>query len=300
MRIVSLVPSATEIVCALGLGDALVGISHDCDFPPEILDRPVLSGAVAGPGEASAAVDARIRGAVHAGRSVYHLDQACLRRLRPDLILTQELCVVCAPSHALVRRAARLLEGETRIVSLDPRRFEDVLENIRLVGALTGTESRAAVLVADLQARMDGLRAAPLDPRPRVVCLEWLDPLYAGGHWIPEMVEAAGGVDALGVAGAPSRSVAWGDLREAQPETIVLMPCGWGIARTRAELGCLSGRPGWTDLPAVRQGRVFLTDGSSYFNRPGPRLVTGAAVLAAILNPSRDAGHLPAGAVERA
>ncbi len=305
MRIVSLVPNATEIVCALGLGDALVGVSHDCDFPPEVLSKTVLSVAIVGAGTRSAATDSRIREAVHSGTSVYHLDAAALARLNPDLILTQELCAVCAPSYTLVTKAAKLLDSGVKIVSLEPHHLGDVLDNIRLVGELTGTESRAHALVAGLGARIEAAAARAANAtkdarasRPRVVCLEWMDPIYVGGHWVPEMVDAAGGVDVMGRSGEPSRVVEWREVVAAQPEVLVLVPCGYDIARTREELETLTARPGWRELPAVRTGRVFLTDASSYFNRPGPRLVDGIEMLVAALHASSYRYRLPAGSME--
>jgi iron complex transport system substrate-binding protein len=301
VRIVSLVPSATEIVCALGLADALVGVSHDCDFPPDVRGKPVLSEAIILPTERSRAIEGRIRGLVHSGRSVYHLDEGALARLDPDLILTQELCAVCAPSYTLVRQAAKLLDATVKIVSLEPRGLGDVLDNIRLVGELTGTAHRAATLIEQLGARIEAIRtrAGASARRPRVVCLEWFDPVYAGGHWVPEMVDVAGGVDVLGRPGEPSQVVAWEEVVAAQPEVLVLMPCGFDVARTRTELGALTARPGWQDLSAVRRGRVFLTDASSYFNRPGPRLVDGLGILASAIRPEVVDDRLPPGSIER-
>jgi iron complex transport system substrate-binding protein len=306
VRIVSLVPNATEIVCALGLGDALVGVSHDCDYPPEIRGKPVLSQAVVSADVRSAAIDSRIREAVHSGTSVYHLDAEALSRLNPDLILTQELCAVCAPSYTLVTKAAKLLDSDVKIVSLEPRRLHDVLDNIRLVGELTGTEPRAQALVDGLEARIAAVRArgtgATRDAgalRPRVVCLEWMAPIYVGGHWVPEMVDAAGGLDVLGRPGEASRVVTWEEVVAARPEILVLMPCGYDIARTRGELETLTGRPGWREVPAVRTGRVFLTDASSYFNRPGPRLVDGLEILISVIYAQKFEYSPPAGSVER-
>jgi iron complex transport system substrate-binding protein len=301
MRIVSLVPSATEIVCALGLAEALVGVSHDCDFPPDVLGKPVLSEALIGPAEPSRAVEDRIRGLVHTGRSVYHLKEGALARLDPDLILTQELCAVCAPSYTLVKQAAKLLNAEAKIVSLEPLGLGDVLDNILLVGELTGTQPQARALVDRLGARIGavGARAGTPRGRPRVVCLEWLDPVYVGGHWVPEMVGIAGGVDVLGRAGEPSRAVEWDEVVAAAPEVLVLMPCGFDIARTRAELGALTSRQGWGDLPAVRRGRAYLTDASAYFNRPGPRLVDGLEILAWAIHPGAIDDSLPKHSIER-
>lgn len=305
MRIVSLIPNATEIVCALGLGDALVGVSHDCDYPPEIRGKPVLSQALVGADARSAAIDRRIGEAVHSGKSVYHLDAQALSRLNPDLILTQELCRVCAPSYTLVTKAAKLLHSHVKIVSLEPHRLGDVFDNIRLVGELTETEPRARAVVASLESRMDAVAARAAGAtgdggtlRPRVVCLEWMDPIYVGGHWVPEMVDTAGGIDVMGRAGQASRVVEWEDVVAARPEVLVLMPCGYDIARTRAELDGLTRRPGWRSLPAVQAGRVFLTDASSYFNRPGPRLVTGVEILATLVNPGLSHDAFPDASME--
>ncbi len=299
MRIVSLVPSATEIVCALGLTDALVGISHDCDFPPEVLGKPVLSEAIIGLSEPSRAIEGRIRGVVHTGKSVYHLDETALARLAPDLILTQELCAVCAPSYTLVKQAAKLLDAEAKIVSLEPRGLGDVLDNILLVGELTRTAGRAQALVNQLRVRIEAVRAQAITARPRVVCLEWMDPIYVGGHWVPEMVDTAGGVDVLGRCGEPSYVVEWNEVTEAAPDVLVLMPCGFDLTRTRAEVGALTGRPGWNDIPAVRGERVFLTDASAYFNRPGPRLVDGLEILATAVHPETLAYEVPRESIER-
>ncbi len=208
MRIASLLPSATEIVCALGLTDSLVGISHDCDYPPAIRSKPVLSEAIVTTALPSGEIDARIRSKIHTGKSVYHLDEGQLAALRPELILTQELCEVCAPSYSLVKQAAKLLEGETQLVSLEPLGLTDILDNILLVGELTGTRARAEAMVSRLHGRIEQVRtkAAGL-PAPRVACLEWLDPPYVAGHWVPEMVAKAGGYDPLSRLGEASHRV---------------------------------------------------------------------------------------------
>lgn len=299
MRIVSLLPSATEIVCTLGLADALVGISHDCDYPPEIRSRPVLSQAVVTTDLPSGLIETRIRGQIHRGMSVYHLDEAELARLRPDLILTQELCRVCAPSYTLVRQAAKILDAETRIASLEPTGLGGILDNILLVGEMTGTLERARAIAADLRRRIDAVRAAVAGlPRPRVATIEWLDPIYVGGHWVPEMVEIAGGTDLFGKAGEPSFVVEWDRLLAARPDVLVVMPCGFDISRTRRETHLLTSRPGWPALPAVRAARVYLTDASAYFNRPGPRIITGLEILASVLHEGSVPARLPAASVE--
>lgn len=299
MRIASLLPSATEMVCALGLTDALVGISHDCDYPPEIRGRPVLSEAIVTSDLPSGLTDTRIRDHVHKGKSVYHLDERQLVQLQPELILTQELCTVCAPSYTLVKQAAKVLEAEAKIVSLEPRGVLDILDNILLVGELTERRRQAEVLVDQLRGRIERVQttAAGL-PAPRVVCIEWLEPIFVGGHWVPEMVQMAGGMDALGRPREPSFAVAWDEFVAVEPDVLVLMPCGFDVPRVRQEVHLLTGRPGWNDLPAVRRGRVYLTDATSYFNRPGPRIVTGLEILATILHPDAFSYDLPREAFE--
>jgi iron complex transport system substrate-binding protein len=300
MRIVSLLPSATEIVCALGLSESLVGISHDCDHPPGISGKPVLSEAIVTSDLPSGVIDARIRDQIHRGRSVYHLDEGQLAALRPDLILTQELCTVCAPSYTMVTEAVKVLEADTTIVSLEPLGLLDILETVRLVGHKTGRDAQAEALVRDLHCRIDRVRQHTASlARPRVVCIEWLDPIYIAGHWVPEMVAMAGGRDALGRPRKPSFAVSWEEVVAAEPEVLVVMPCGFDVPRTREEIHLLTGRPGWHDLPAVRSRRVYLTDATSYFNRPGPRIVTGLEILAAIFHPAESSQPLPPGAVEQ-
>jgi len=300
MRIATLLPSATEIVCALGLSESLVGISHDCDYPPEIRSRPVLSDAIVGAELPSRTIDDRIRGQLHKGKSVYHLDEAQLAQLRPDLILTQELCEVCAPSYTLVKQAAKVLEAGTRIVSLEPLGLEDVLDNIALVGELTGARARAEQVVISLRERIARVTAASAGlPKRTIVCLEWLDPLFVAGHWIPEMVEYAGGQDLLGRPRQPSYVVDWDAVRAADPEVLVVMPCGFDVPRVREEIHLLTDRPGWRELRAVREQHVYLTEATSYFSRPGPRLVDGLEILASILHPEENKENVPAHSVER-
>lgn len=299
MRIASLLPSATEIVCALGLADELVAISHDCDYPQEIAGTPVLSQAIVTSTLPSGEIEARIRREVHRGNSVYHLDAEQLADLRPELILTQELCSVCAPSYTLVKQAAKVLNADTKIVSLEPLGLVDILDNLLLVGELTGRRAQADTIVRDLRERIDHVRDAFAGlPKLRVVCLEWLEPLYVAGHWIPEMVDVAGGIDLLGRTRAPSYKVSWEDVVAAEPEILVIMPCGFDIARTREEAHLLSDRPGWQRLPAVQGKRVYLTDATSYLNRPGPRIVTGLEILAAIFHPQASTAPLPPGSFE--
>lgn len=295
MRIVSLLPSATDIVCALGLRDALVGRTHECDWPPEVTDVPAMTRDTLATHEMSSGeIHEAIGGAVHSGSSVYALDGDALERAKPDLVLTQELCDVCAVSYTEVTDAARLLESDVRVVSLEPRSISDVLGHVELVGELCGVPQRAKEVTDELRERLGALRRVTgRRPRPRVFCCEWLDPIFSAGHWVPEQAEVAGGEEVLGPRGEPSREIPWDRVVETSPEALVLMPCGMPIDRTLAELGALTGRPGYDDLPAVRDGQVWAVDGSSFFNRPGPRLVRGAEILCGLLHPDATPAPLP-------
>ncbi len=294
MRIVSLLPSATEIVYALGLGDDLVGVSHDCDHPADVARKPRLSVAVVDPAWPQDRIDAVIRGKLKSGESVYGIDGDRLRELAPDLVLTQALCAVCAPSTGLVEEAAKSLAGRVRVESLEPERLEGVLENVARVGELTDRESLAADVIEGLRLRADHVRRLVAGaPRPRVACIEWYDPVMNAGHWVPDQVEVAGGEEVLARPGERSRAVDWTAVVAARPDVLVLMPCGFGVDRAAADLPRLSGRPGWGGIPAVRAGRVYAVDGSAYFNRPGPRLFTGIEILAEILHPEVFAGTAP-------
>lgn len=296
-RICSLLPSATEIVFALGLGDRLVGVTHECDHPPEARRLPVVTRSLVDTaGQASREIHAHVVRALHAGSSLYALDQALLARLDPDLILTQELCSVCAVAYHQVREAVRVLPGPREVLSLEPTTLDEVLATIETVAGRAGVPERGAALVAALRARLEAVRARAADlPPPRVATLEWLDPPFAAGHWVPEMVGLAGGVDVLGHPGRPSREVGWDAVREADPDVLVLMPCGFDLGRTLVELA-RAPRPGWAELRAVGAGRVYGVDGSAYFNRPGPRLVDGVEILAEILHPARFPRRTPAAA----
>jgi iron complex transport system substrate-binding protein len=290
MRIVSLLPSATDIVCTLGLRDQLVGRTHECDWPPGVEEVPVMTSDALSTSEMSSReIHDAIGGAVHSGSSIYELDVEVLEAVAPDLVITQELCEVCAVSYKEVAAAARVMDADTKIVSLEPRLVGDILAHVALVGQLTDRDERARVVVEGARRRLDRLReAARGAERPRVACIEWLDPIFASGHWVPEQVEFAGGEEVLGPRGEPSREVAWEAVVEAAPEVLVLMPCGMPIDRTMSELGAITSRPGYGDLPAVRDGRVFAVDGSSYFNRPGPRVVRGAEILYELIHGDGD------------
>ncbi|HLZ71655.1 MAG TPA: cobalamin-binding protein [Dehalococcoidia bacterium] len=290
MRICSLLPSATEIVCALGLEGSLVGVTHECDFPAAVRSLPrVTRSAIESDGLSSSRIDALVAARVHDHRGLYALDRDLLERLNPDLILTQELCDVCAVSYAEVQEAVRALFGERSVLSLEPTRLDEVFASIERVGTVTGRERDAAHLTGWLRAERDRIAGllTGIAERPRVACIEWLDPPWVGGHWVPEMVALAGGTDALGEAGSPSVRTSWEQVAAARPNVIVVMPCGFGVERILREIATLDLPPTWHDLPAVRAGRVYAVDANSYFSRPGPRLVDGLRLLAGLLHAER-------------
>jgi iron complex transport system substrate-binding protein len=295
VRVVSLLPAATEIVAALGLVDALVGVSHECDWPPEVAAKPrVTHCPIHQAGLASDAVDAWVRERLQASGSLYTLDEALLRELRPDVLLTQGLCEVCAPAFEGVQAVAARLPGPPRVVNLEPRRLADVLDNVRAAGDALDVPARAAAVAAGLEARIAAVRErAAGAPRRRCVLLEWIAPPFRGGHWDAELVELAGGVDPLARAGEPSVEVPWSAVVGAAPEVLVIACCGFDVARTLEDVPRLRAMAGWSDLPAVRTGRVFVVDGSAYFSRPGPRLVDSLELLATLIHPERFAGRHP-------
>ena len=288
MRICSLLPSATEIACLLGLQDDLVAVTHECDYPAAVLDKPrITSSAIDHTGSTSAEIHRHISAAVHRGSSIYHLDRELLERLSPDLVLTQELCDVCAVSYEQVERAVRIARSEAAIVSLEPTTLEEILETVQSVGELTGRQAQAECVVAGLRERIERVAGAiaAVEARPRVLCVEWLDPVFVGGHWVPGMVATAGGFDGLGRPGKPSFVVTWQQVGEYAPEVVVLMPCGYHLEEVVTEFRRTPLPPEWRRLPAVQSGRVYAVDASSYFNRPGPRIVDGLEVLAQVLHP---------------
>ena len=288
MRIVSLLPSTTEIVCALGLESNLVGITHECDYPRSIVDRPQLTASrISHESMTSAEIDHAVRSQLDGHGSIYDLDETKLRELKPDLILTQELCEVCAVSYKTVERAARTFEMDVKVVSLEPHNIEDIFENIRFVGELSGHATEADQLIASLIARLDDVRqrTTGVARRPRTLMLEWLEPPFAPGHWVPEQVAIAGGDSAFGKAGEKSVVTTAEEIRAYAPEVIVMSPCGYYIEDILRQLPRARLPEGWNDLPAVKARQVWATDATSYFSRPGPRVVDGVEILARILHP---------------
>ena len=284
-RIISLLPSATEIVCALGLSERLVAVTHECDYPPEqLVGLPrVTSDRLAGGSRNSPEIDLAVRAALADGHGLYALDEALMTDLEPDLILTQELCRVCAVSYPTVLEAARAGGGGDGplVVSLEPHSLRDVFETITLVARLTGVEASGQTIVDALSARLSSVRPAEL--RPRVAVVEWLDPLFAPGHWVPEQVEAAGGEPAIGFRGEPSRELAWDALAATDPQVVVLGLCGFDLARTIEEWKSFEPPDGLRQTTPWRDGQLWAIDGSAHVSRPGPRLVDGVEILADIL-----------------
>jgi iron complex transport system substrate-binding protein len=286
MRIASLLPSATEIAYALGLGDSLVGVTHECDYPPAARSLPALTRNLLPPGLSSAEIDAAV--SQRDDHTIYALDVDLLAKLSPDLVLTQTLCEVCAVPRAEVDAAVCTMPRAADVLSLDPSSLEDLFSDIERVGAATGHSPQALDVVTGLRRRVQAVRTrtASIAGRPRVFCAEWLDPIFCAGHWLPEMVEIAGGHEGLGRPGADSVRIPWDAVRDYQPEVIVLLPCGYDADGALAESRCMTTREGWSDLPAVRNGRVYIVDASAYYARPGPRLVDGTEILARLLHPA--------------
>lgn len=297
MRIVSLLPSATEIVCALGLEEHLVGVSHECDYPPSVATLPKVTRTLIPADASSAEIDRRVRERLRTQRALYTLDLPVLEELRPDLIVTQALCDVCAVSEAEVQAAQCRLANRPHVVNLAPQTLDDVFASMRQLAAVAGVEERAEEVLSGLRARVAAVeaRTRPLASRPRVALLEWLDPPFCCGHWNPELVRLAGGVEGLGREAKPSRTLRWHEVTAWQPEVIFIACCGFGIDRTLRDLAVIRRLSEWQDLPAVKSGRVYVADGSHYFSRPGPRLVDSLEILANALHP--EVHRLPPGLV---
>ena len=289
MRICSFLPSGTEVVYALGLGDSLHAVSHECDYPKAALDKPkVVRSKFDADVLSSQEIDRLVTEMYQRGERIYEVDEGVLWDAAPDLVLTQELCDVCAVSYEDVRHAASRLAYPPNVVSLDPASIGNMLEDIQMVGDLCGVPDVASVFVAELSARIDAVRskASAADTKPRVACIEWLEPPIVAGHWIPQMVELAGGVDALAKPGEASRRITMAELAASEPDVLVLMPCGMDEVRAREEFEALENLVEWRELPAVANGRAYFVDSGSYFSRSGPRLVDGLEQMAYMAHPT--------------
>jgi iron complex transport system substrate-binding protein len=288
-QIVSFLPSATEIACALGLSEQLVGVTHECDYPPEVIGKPIVVRNVL-PIETmnQLEIDEAVARRMREGRSLYEVDEELLQTLSPDLILTQDLCQVCAPSGNEVSQALNLLPKKPQVLWLTPNSLAQIFENVRDLGAATGRVKEATALIDDGRARLETIAriSGKLSDRPRVFCMEWLDPVYCSGHWVPEMVTLAGGRDALSRQGEDSVRVSWDDVVKWAPEVLIITPCGFNLEKSVEQAQQLVRYPGWFDVPAVREHRVYAVDANSFFARPGPRVVDGTELLAHLIHPS--------------
>lgn len=289
MRIASLLPSATEIICALGLETDLVGVSHECDYPPNVVAAlPKLTRSVLPEGLSSAEIDAEVAARLRRGESLYQIDEALLAELRPDVVITQELCDVCAVAFGNVCQIVPALPGNPRIISLSPAGLEAIFDDIYTVAAAVQASERGERLIVDLQNRLQKLTeriTRYVRHRPRVFAMEWLDPPFAAGHWVPQMIALAGGQEVLGIAGKPSFRVTWQQIIAAQPDIMILIPCGYNAEMTRREWETLPKPAELQSIPAIRTGRVYPFDANSYCSRPGPRVVEGIWELARIIHP---------------
>ncbi|MBZ5535668.1 MAG: cobalamin-binding protein [Acidobacteriia bacterium] len=287
MKIVSLLPSATEIVYALGLGDDLVAVSHECDFPVEARSKPRITRALVDSDQPSETIDHEVREKLHEAGTLYDLDFELLKRLQPDLILTQQLCSVCAVSYDYVKDAVKGLVHSPRVVNLEPMRLQDIFENIRTVARMTGCSEQGEAVISLLQRRVERVRSlvSRIDTRPRTFLMEWLHPPFSGGHWNGELVEIAGGVDRIAKSGQPSRRVECQEILDFAAEIVVISCCGFSIDRTLREVAQLKSVREWQCLPAVLNQHVFIADGNQYFSRPGPRIIDSLEMLAVMIHP---------------
>jgi len=281
VRIVSLVPSATETLFALGVGDEVTAVTHECDHPPEVLDLPRITRDVIGPGLAPDEIDRAVRALTEQGRAIYELDEHALQSLAPDLIVTQALCAVCAVSYDDVRAIAERMDPAPRVIALDPHTIGEVMGDVRTLAQATDAKDAGVGLMQDAAARIDRVRLAVRDAAPvPVAALEWLDPVYVAGHWTPQLIEYAGGIDLLGLPGEPSETRSWEQVAEARPQVVVCMPCGYDAERALQEAEAYA-----DELAELGAQRVVAVDAAAYFSRPGPRLVDGLELLAHILQP---------------
>jgi iron complex transport system substrate-binding protein len=301
MRICSFLPSSTEIVYALGLGDSLAGVTFECDYPPEARRKPVVVNTKLPHGLSPEEIDRQVNEFAARGESLYRLDLEKLQRIQPDLIITQDLCHVCAATPHDLGAVLPNLAKPPRVLSLRPKCLEDVWQDIVSVGEAAGCEMEAVRLVAELKGRVTRVRTLAAKrsfSRPRVLCLEWVSPPFVAGHWVPEMVVSAGGEDVLGKPGVPSYRANWEQIIASQPEVILFMPCGYSAAQTYDEVRAFRFPEGWRDLPAVRNGRVYAVDANSYFSRPGPRLADGLEILLNVIRGVREVPIPPHSVIE--
>jgi iron complex transport system substrate-binding protein len=300
MRIVSLLPSATEILYALGLGDSVVGVSHECDFPEDAKTKPAVISARVDPRLPSAEIDAQVAKILARGESLYQVHDDVLRKLKPDLIITQDLCHVCAASPGDLAHALESFKHHPQVLSLKPEYLVDVFEDVRRVGIATGREREAEAVAQKLHDRVEQVHEVSTKhrPKPRVACIEWLSPVYIPGHWVPEMIESARGISLFGRTGQASFPMGEEEILKSKPEIILIMPCGFGARRALEEFRAVGLAEKWKETPAFKNHRIFGVDANSYFSRPGPRLADGVELMATLFHPGIHI-EVPKGAFER-
>ena len=301
MRIVSLLPSATEIICSLGLREHLVGVSHECNYPGNVQELPTVTRSNINTDQSSREIDTQVREQLRSGTALYTLDLDLLKKLKPDLIVTQSLCNVCAVSIDDVETALHQLPGQPQIINLEPSNLDDIFKTIKMVGSAAQRGDVATRLDDELRQRIQRVRqcvASFAEWQPRVAQLEWLDPLFSAGHWTPELIDLAGAISVTGTPGEPSRTLDWSELVDSRPEVIFVACCGLGVERTMNDIPLLLGHPSWQAVASGLRADILVADGDNYFNRPGPRLVDSLEIIADALHPR--AGILPDGAKHRA
>lgn len=292
MRVVSFLPSATETLYELGVGASIAGVTHECKYPPAARNKPqVIHPSFDQSKMSGREIDAKIAELVRSSGDIYAVDENLLKKANPDLIIAQGLCEVCSPFTKEIGRAVSMLGGKPDVLVLDPHDLDDVLVSIMDVAEKVGRVKEGARLVASLQKRVDAVRSIRIKERPRVVCVEWVDPLFTAGHWVPQMVEYAGGVNGISVAGEQSRRLDVNEIARFDPDVIVMMPCGFGVSRTIEEMKALKNNEEWNSLAAVKKGNVYAVEAGAYFSKPSPRTVTGLEILAKIIHP-REAGKI--------
>ena len=298
LRIASFLPASTEMVCALGLGDRLVGISHECDYPPEVKGKPIVVKCAMDLASLNLdQIDKAVSERVGQGGSVYAVDEAEIRKAAPTLVITQDLCQVCAPSGNEATQVLKSINPKPEILWQTPHSFEDVLSDILALGAKTGTDERARKLVEEMRQRVEKVPSLTAKLSPvRVFFLEWVDPVYCGGHWVPQMLQWAGGVDGISRSGVDSVRIAWEEVVRFNPEVLIVSPCGFSTKDALQQADLLKSRPGFGDLAAVKAGRVYAVDANAYFAKPGPRLADGVELLAHLIHPELFSWQGPAGA----
>ena len=300
-RIVSFLPSATEILYELGVGDQVLAVTHECNYPEEARTKPRVIKSSFDPGKmTSHEIDNKVVELVHAQKDIYILDETVLKKANPDLIIAQGICEVCSPYTREINRAVTILDNKPQVLILDPRNLDDILQNIIQIGNKVDRTEQAQGLVAKLRARIKDIKDTSKTSRPKVLCIEWLDPLFTAGHWVPQMVEIAGGINGISTVGEKSRRMDIDEIIKFDPDILVLMPCGFDIKRTMLEYEKLSENWKWNSLGAVKQGQVYAVNANEYFSKPGPRTVTGLEILAKILHPDTFKGlSIPQNSVQR-